>query len=53
VKPDPTLPDVVEAFKSSRNFNLSTDTRRDLMGLGEECEKVKGLLTQVDEPRLS
>ena len=28
----------------SRNFNLSTITRRDLMSLSEECEKVTGIL---------
>jgi len=27
----------------SRNFNLSTITRRDLMSLSEECEKVTGI----------
>ncbi|MDP1910871.1 MAG: hypothetical protein Q8K85_21430 [Hyphomicrobium sp.] len=27
----------------SRNFNLSTITRRDLMSLTEECEKVTGI----------
>ena len=32
-----------QLMAGSRNFNLSTITRRDLMGLTEECEKVTGI----------
>jgi hypothetical protein len=31
------------AMAGGRNFNLSTITRRDLMSLSEECEKVTGI----------
>jgi glutamate synthase domain-containing protein 2 len=32
-----------QLMAGSRNFNLSTITRRDLMSLTEECEKVTGI----------
>ena len=32
-----------QLMAGSRNFNLSTITRRDLMSLSEECEKVTGI----------
>ena len=33
----------VGIYTASRNFNLLTITRRDLMSLSEECEKVTGI----------
>ena len=32
-----------QLMAGSRTFNLSTITRRDLMSLSEECEKVTGI----------